>query len=146
MPILEDGVVDLSADDEQLTVWLDGRQVGKTPKKLTNVSRDRTHHLQLRQMDRVVWDQRLLPDRPATLTVDPQAGLHLQANVVITSHPPAMLSVEGKDLVRLTGPDPVKLPTGKSVVMVNIPAMGLTRSLHVEAGGKTRRYHVELTQ
>jgi serine/threonine protein kinase len=144
VPVMEDGLVDVVTEEENVTVWLDGRPLGKAPQKLEQVGRDRTHHLQLRQMDRVVWDQRLLPDRPATLSVDPQAGLKLTANVIITSHPAAMLSVDGKDLVRLTGPDPVKVPAGKGVVTVSIPAMGLSRTLHVDAGARTRRYHVEL--
>ena len=57
----------------------------------------------------------------------------------------AFLSLGGKDLVRMTGVDPLKLPAGKQTLTLRIPALGLTRELELETGGRApKKYHVEL--
>jgi hypothetical protein len=145
VPVVADGEVDVTTEEPGTTVWLDGRLLGAAPRKLTDVSRDRARHLQLRLGDRVLVDQRLLPDRPARLVVDPLAGLGLTTPVTVTSYPPAFLSLGGKDLVQTSGVEPVRLPAGKQTLTLRVPALGLTRELALEVGGRgPRRYHVEL--
>jgi len=145
VPVQAEGEVDVALDEPGAHIFVDGRNLGATPQKLTDLPRDRARHLQIRLGDLVLADQRLPPDRPARLLLDPQAGLNLVTPVVVTSYPPAFLSLGGKDLVHMTGIDPIRLPAGKQTLTLKIPALGISRELQLEAGGRApKKYHVEL--
>ncbi|MEW5854010.1 MAG: PEGA domain-containing protein, partial [Myxococcota bacterium] len=138
-----DGEVDVRTSVPGARVYLDGMLVGEAPQKLT-VPRDRARHLVVRTDDAVLTDQRLKPDRPGKLAIEVGQDPGGNASVVVQSDPPAWLALGDKDLGRTTGSTPLKLPAGRHRLVLKVPALGIERELNVEAGGRQKKYFMDL--
>jgi serine/threonine-protein kinase len=137
--------LDVRTDLDGADVWVDQRNMGPAPVRLDHVG-EHDHLVQIRQGERLVHAQlvRALDDKPRAVDVPAGSAGAGAGTVVIQSNPVAWIEVDGVQLSRFTGAEPLQLPPGKHRLVLSVPLLGLRKEVTLDVGRGPSRFFVEL--